>query len=559
MTFFEKTFGFTEAHQPSDNKNALLKMASFSIVTEADQWLHRPLPPPDAETDESAAMSSRANSLSFTPLGNGVEELPNGGEAAGGSVDGALKRTLSSVADEGNVGGAQVVGERCVFTVNHAFDKEGERFELTEPVIWDAGTFSMPSVGELKRRVERLSSSLTPHEREVLQRLAKKTFKDDSVIIKMENITGDSLSLHDEAKNVGGVIQAASQFNMLEFPSPNCAPENGITQYMYDRTQGPACAIACAPGTAYRNYLVPFDEKHFRFDPSASCRRPSTDDSSCRGQERRRQLDGLDGLARDLVGFADDDELGDKRYKLSDYFKVFNGYIESSEEKLAAVKGFLKDKERAARLISKLRIGVQEDTQVSGERAGRDNKKHTNPDTGAVSWRYEKNPDLHPARVTQVYCSALSVGYSQVRANHWEPFARAVLIGSYEATLYVAQINTIKLLRQGKLSSLNATLPPTLLTKVGGGVFANHASWIKSAMLHATITALPFQIPLLLQVVHFGKQVEADYVNLPKALSHHPQVAPFNSWSAVSKSSGLVASGEEEGREPLVIAGEEDL
>jgi hypothetical protein len=53
------------------------------------------------------------------------------------------------------------------------------------------------------------------------------------------------------------VVQAASQFNFLEFPSPGCLPEEGISNYANDHTQGPACAVACAAGTAYRNYLVP--------------------------------------------------------------------------------------------------------------------------------------------------------------------------------------------------------------------------------------------------------------------------------------------------------------
>ena len=57
------------------------------------------------------------------------------------------------------------------------------------------------------------------------------------------------------------VIQAASQFNALEFPSEHITPEKGILGYEWDNTQGPACARACAAGTAYRNYLapVPFD------------------------------------------------------------------------------------------------------------------------------------------------------------------------------------------------------------------------------------------------------------------------------------------------------------
>ncbi len=47
------------------------------------------------------------------------------------------------------------------------------------------------------------------------------------------------------------------QFNCLEFPSPDSTPEHGVTAYMHDHTQGPACALACAAGTVVRNYFVP--------------------------------------------------------------------------------------------------------------------------------------------------------------------------------------------------------------------------------------------------------------------------------------------------------------
>ena len=53
------------------------------------------------------------------------------------------------------------------------------------------------------------------------------------------------------------MIQAASQFNCLEFPSPQTTPENGISGYEFDQTQGPACALACPSGTVFRNYFAP--------------------------------------------------------------------------------------------------------------------------------------------------------------------------------------------------------------------------------------------------------------------------------------------------------------
>ena len=48
----------------------------------------------------------------------------------------------------------------------------------------------------------------------------------------------------------------ASQFNCLEFASPTLLPEDGVTIYELDRTQGPACSIACGPATVVRNYFA---------------------------------------------------------------------------------------------------------------------------------------------------------------------------------------------------------------------------------------------------------------------------------------------------------------
>jgi hypothetical protein len=75
--------------------------------------------------------------------------------------------------------------------------------------------------------------------------------------VKCENISGDVSKLHLLPKYNGALFQATSQFNLLEFSNPNRVPENGITIYQYDRTQGPMCDISCPSTTAWRNYLIP--------------------------------------------------------------------------------------------------------------------------------------------------------------------------------------------------------------------------------------------------------------------------------------------------------------
>ena len=45
-------------------------------------------------------------------------------------------------------------------------------------------------------------------------------------------------------ENAGALFQVASQLNLLEMTGPEVTPEDGVTIYQDDRTQGPACAIA---------------------------------------------------------------------------------------------------------------------------------------------------------------------------------------------------------------------------------------------------------------------------------------------------------------------------
>ena len=70
--------------------------------------------------------------------------------------------------------------------------------------------------------------------------------------------TEDVMQLHGDPANRNALFQVASQFNTLEFNSEYGQPENGVGCYVHDRTQGPRCAMACAPGLVYRNYFLPF-------------------------------------------------------------------------------------------------------------------------------------------------------------------------------------------------------------------------------------------------------------------------------------------------------------
>lgn len=66
------------------------------------------------------------------------------------------------------------------------------------------------------------------------------------------DFTGNAAKLHADPALAGSVFQVASQFNVLEMVSPDVGPDAGVTGYVHDRTQGPACAMSCPAATVFR-------------------------------------------------------------------------------------------------------------------------------------------------------------------------------------------------------------------------------------------------------------------------------------------------------------------
>ena len=344
---------------------------------------------------------------------------------------------------------------------NLHYRREKCDFVLDNGNIASAGVFSMPSVKELRDHVEHLLGN--SNNASNLPRRA--------VRVKVKNIVGESRRLHLKSEE-GAIHQAASQFNLLEFPSPTTIPEDGIQNYVHDHTQGPACAVACATGTAYRNYLVPVP-----FSNTQECEAVPT-----RGQTKKNQLNGLEDMEGHIVQRMKE-TLGNDPVSP---WKVKNGYIESSNSRLKRLNEFLQNGVISEEeLVSLLRIGVQEDTKVTD------------------------NSSLD-VQLTQTYNSAISIGYSTVATYYWEPIARIVLKASYEATMLVGLIKAIEAWKQNKPA------PPIYLTKVGGGVFRNDNTWIIDAMKRAIHRVGQYQHSfagdgeLDVRIVHF-RSIENQY------------------------------------------------
>lgn len=242
--------------------------------------------------------------------------------------------------------------------------------------------------------------------------------------LRVSIVTGDVRKMHHAPEHAGALFQVASQFNALEMVGPDVTPEDGVSRYEFDRTQGPACAMAAGAATIYRNYFAPVGEQA--------------------GQTTKRQLDGLAGIGAELNSALD--------RRVADLWTMCNGYALCKREGLDLIAEHLRaiGPDQSDALAGKLRIGVHRDVEVTDA------------------------PTTPGPIVSQAFCSALPVAYGQVPQQHWQTFARLVLDAAYEATMLEAVLNA----RRGASNIV-------LLTMLGGGAFGNAPDWIHAAIKRA--------------------------------------------------------------------------
>lgn len=239
---------------------------------------------------------------------------------------------------------------------------------LENGASYQIGVLEIPSLGELRARAGRLPDGEVP--------LGP---------IRVRNVVGEAGALHADPHNAGALFQVASQFNLLEMVSPDVPPEEGVTRYVYDRTQGPACAIAAGAATVYRNYFAMVDGKE--------------------GQDADRQIDCL----RDVH-----EVLSPDRRPL---WEMRNGYALPTARTLTHFIPRLSQLDDDGRdaIRAALRIGIHRDVEVT------------------------RSPSRH--LVSQAFCSALPLSYSSSSSPEWESFARLILEATYEGTLLAAAEN----------------------------------------------------------------------------------------------------------------------
>lgn len=291
---------------------------------------------------------------------------------------------------------------------------------------WKYGKLEIISLKELRDRVDQLKLRPSPN--------------------LYEDIFGCTQSLHQKAQNANALFQVASQFNLLEMISPQVTPEDGISGYELDQTQGPASAICTGAATAYRNYMVPVQGKP--------------------GQSKDRQIDCIAALHQALLKIR-------APQGVQEYWSVENGYLFANANQLDQVSDILQGLSQSEHIAlqGKLEFGFLQDAAITIGDA-----QHC---------------------VSQIYCSGLPIGYNQAPIPRWEPLARLVLTALYEATLCAAVFN------QHAFGS-----PDVYLTKVGGGVFENPQDWIEDA-IQAALTRVP-QCGLRVHMVNYRPAHSAD-------------------------------------------------
>ena len=238
---------------------------------------------------------------------------------------------------------------------------------------YEIGVLETPSLAELRTQAGESATAQSP------------AIPAPKSPIQVRNVVGEAGALHADSRNAGALFQVASQFNLLEMVSPDIFPEDGVTRYAYDHTQGPACAIAAGAATVYRNYFAMVDGKE--------------------GQDTGRQIDCLRDVHEALA--PDGQPLWAMR---NGYALPTASTLTHFKRRFAELDEYRRDAVRAA-----LRIGIHRDVEVTGSRS-----RHL---------------------VSQAFCSALPLSYSSASSPEWASFARLVLEAAYESTLLAAVDN----------------------------------------------------------------------------------------------------------------------
>jgi hypothetical protein len=257
--------------------------------------------------------------------------------------------------------------------------------------------------------------------------------------VTLSHIVNDIIKLHKNPKYDRATFQVASQFNCLEMCNPGVTPEDGITIYQNDNSQGPLCAICTPAGLVYREYLY-----DWKTNLTGTNKFESSGFNGSIGQNKEKQIDNSLNARRIIY-----DKCGVFGYFQNGYLFYTNGELNKINVGLSGV----------TKKAMNLRRQIRESIDVG---------VHTKLGVCIDGMKYKHS-------VNHVYCSGLPINYNNgTYPKLWEGLSEIFLESAYENTLSVACLN-------------NIDNNPCFITMVGGGAYGMNKKQINRAIKRACI------------------------------------------------------------------------
>ena len=296
---------------------------------------------------------------------------------------------------------------------------------------------------------------------------------DSTTNLKYLTMTSPAHTVHMNPSYSGSIFQVASQFNALEMAGPELTPQNGITNYVNDHTQGPVCAMVCPFGTLYRNYFCMPDVTGKQPEDKSVNGNPQTGTAAGGTDPENNQINTLTELMKT-------EEFKNLRFQ--------NGYVfVNDKDQLTAINKYLSTPENFWKAMMAIKYVIQEDTPVVNVAGDGKIMDHI---------------------VSQIYCSAYPVAYDPLSVSREDYYllSSMILHAVYYSTLAYA------------VTRITPDEPrkKVFLTRVGGGAFKNEDYIIDTAIYNAVRHFIAYPIDVYIVNYKMNDKSQAEITDPKK-------------------------------------------
>lgn len=212
------------------------------------------------------------------------------------------------------------------------FVKATRNYLVVGDASYEAGNFSTPSIGELKKQHNGLTDA---HVNLIVM------YPDTNATLEYKEPSNNIVNLINTSDSYTA-YQLASQFNCLE--APYHLSLVGVAEYFHDHTQGPQGAIQAFPGALLRHYAAPCPEFGF---------------GSTFVQNEKMQLNLLSDVLSPQHTKSVDEHGHECTYLEPSVGRLINGYL--LEEGIYDEQGLLYS---LINNFDKIKVGLHEDIEV---------------------------------------------------------------------------------------------------------------------------------------------------------------------------------------------------